>query len=64
MVLQYYQENKQAKIDHRKQLAAGLGVGLNTLRIRAYRIRARLEQCMDECLGDRPALEMNRHPHP
>ncbi|HKP13407.1 MAG TPA: hypothetical protein VJZ91_14905, partial [Blastocatellia bacterium] len=64
MVLQYYQENKQAKIDHRKKLATGLGIGLNTLRIRAYRIRARLEQCMDECLSDIPAHEMNRGPHP
>lgn len=64
MVLQYYQENKQAKIDHRKKLAEAMGIAVNALRIRAYRIRASLEQCMDKCLASNPAYEMNRDPHP
>jgi len=59
MLLQYYQENKQAKIDHRKKLARKLGIELNALRIRAYRIRATLQQCMDKCLMSNPAHEMN-----
>jgi RNA polymerase sigma factor (sigma-70 family) len=50
LVLQYYQEEKRAKIDHRKQLAEQLGVALNALRIRAYRIRATLQQCVQRCL--------------
>ncbi|MFL6214355.1 MAG: RNA polymerase sigma factor [Blastocatellia bacterium] len=54
MVLQYYQENKQAKIDHRKQRAERMGIALNALRIRAYRIRVGLEQCIDECLTSLP----------
>jgi RNA polymerase sigma factor (sigma-70 family) len=64
IVLQYYQENKQAKIDHRKKLAREMGIALNALRIRAYRIRASLEQCMDECLASHPAHEINRGQHP
>lgn len=64
LVLQYYQENKQAKIDHRKKLADGMGIALNALRIRAYRIRVGLEQCIDECLTSNPAHEMNRNQTP
>jgi RNA polymerase sigma factor (sigma-70 family) len=50
LVLQYYQKEKKAKIDYRKELAERLGIAVNALRIRAYRIRAELEQCMRECL--------------
>ncbi len=50
LVLQYYQQDKRAKIDHRKELADKLGIALNALRIRAYRIRATLHECMMECL--------------
>ena len=51
LVLQYYQEEKGAKIDHRKRLAERLGVALNALRIRAHRIRAALQKCMQDCLS-------------
>lgn len=64
MVLQYYQESKQANIDHRKKLAEKMGIALNALRIRAYRIRVSLEECIDECLTSDPAHEMDHHRHP
>lgn len=51
VILGYYQEEKRAKIDFRRQMAARLGVGLNALRIRAFRIRVRLEECLVKCLG-------------
>ena len=54
LVLQYYQEEKKAKIDHRKMLAEKLGIAVNALRIRAYRIRASLLECVQACLK-RPA---------
>lgn len=50
LILQYYQEEKRAKIDARKELAEKLGVALNALRIRAYRIRTTLQQCLEDCL--------------
>ena len=50
IVVQYYQEEKQAKIDHRKHLAQQLGIALNALRIRACRIRASLQECVQNCL--------------
>ncbi len=50
LVLQYYQEEKHAKIDSRKQLALRLGIPLNALRIRACRIRMNLQTCVFQCL--------------
>lgn len=50
LITEYYQEEKGAKIDRRRVLAGKLGIPLNALRIRAHRIRARLEQCVDGCV--------------
>ena len=55
LVLQYYQEEKQAKIDHRKRLAEQLGIALNALRIRAHRIRASLHECVRNCVREATA---------
>jgi DNA-directed RNA polymerase specialized sigma24 family protein len=46
----YYREEKSAKIEQRRELAARMGIGINALRIRAYRIRAELQKCVRECL--------------
>ena len=53
LVLQYYQEEKHAKIDLRKQLAIRLGIPLNALRIRACRIRMNLQACVFQCLQEK-----------
>jgi RNA polymerase sigma factor (sigma-70 family) len=50
LVLEYYLEEKQAKINRRKELADRLGIAVNALRIRAYRIRASLQECLFECM--------------
>jgi RNA polymerase sigma factor (sigma-70 family) len=55
LVLEYYQEEKRAKIDHRKMLADQLGIAVNALRIRAHRIRLQLQQCVESCLDQAPA---------
>jgi len=55
LVLEYYQEEKRAKIDHRKQLADQLGIAVNALRIRAHRLRVQLQQCVQGCLEQSPA---------
>jgi RNA polymerase sigma factor (sigma-70 family) len=64
IVLNYYQEIKQAKIDHRKKLAEDLGITPNALRIQAYRIRVNLERCIDECLTSALAHEIDHDHHP
>lgn len=50
LVLQYYRENKQAKIDYRKQLAEQRGWSAGNLRIRVNRIRNLLQECITACL--------------
>lgn len=51
LVLEYYQDDKRAKINHRKELAQRLGIAQNALRIRAHRIRLALQQCVRECMA-------------
>ncbi len=46
----YYAENKRRKIDLRKRIAAELGISINTLRLRALRIREKLQVCIERCL--------------
>jgi DNA-directed RNA polymerase specialized sigma24 family protein len=55
LVLEYYREEKRAKIEHRRRLAERLGIAQNALRIRAHRIRATLQQCVQGCLEQRLA---------
>jgi DNA-directed RNA polymerase specialized sigma24 family protein len=55
LVLEYYREEKRAKIDHRKQLADQLGIAMNALRIRAHRLRNQLQQCVRNCVEQSPA---------
>ncbi len=52
LVLQYYREEKKAKIDHRRRLAEQLGIAVNALRIRVYRIRALLQECVQSCVQE------------
>lgn len=53
LVLQYYREDKRAKIDNRKRLAQQLDITMNALSIRAHRIKLALQQCVEACLGQR-----------
>ena len=50
MIERYYAADKRAKIDLRKRLAEECGVSLNTLRLRALRIREKLQTCIENCL--------------
>lgn len=50
LILGYYAEEKQAKIDHRSELAQRLGIKLETLRVRVFRIRTSLQECIERCL--------------
>ena len=50
LILAYYAKDKQAKIDHRTEMAQRLGISVETLRVKAYRIRSTLEHCIERCL--------------
>src|SRR5215467_8766681 len=49
LIMEYYRGDQQWKIEHRRGLAAQLGVTANALSIRACRIRDRLEKCVKTC---------------
>lgn len=59
LVLNYYREAKQTKINFRKELAARLGVDVETLRVRVHRIRVKVQKCMEECLRQKSPDETN-----
>jgi len=51
LIFNYYRGEKSEKIKHRKTLASRLQISLNTLRMRALRLREKLEACVEECLS-------------
>jgi DNA-directed RNA polymerase specialized sigma24 family protein len=51
LILDYYQEEKRAKIDFRRQIAQRMGTDVENLRVRVFRIRASIYKCMEKCLG-------------
>jgi DNA-directed RNA polymerase specialized sigma24 family protein len=51
LILEYYQGEKGEKIENRKKLLDRLGIPVNTLRMRALRLRERLQACVEECQG-------------
>lgn len=50
LILQYYQGEKGEKIQNRKKLMDSLGIPVNTLRMRALRVREKLQMCVEACL--------------
>jgi DNA-directed RNA polymerase specialized sigma24 family protein len=56
LIREYYRYDKLAKIDRRKTMAAELGIAMNTLRIKAFRIRQRLSGCVVDCAKKRGAI--------
>ena len=50
IIQQYYSADKSAKISLRKRIAARFGVSSSNLRLRALRIRAKLQTCIEHCL--------------
>ncbi|MGA9771295.1 MAG: hypothetical protein WBV94_19835 [Blastocatellia bacterium] len=50
LIIQYYQGEKGAKIENRKRLTERFKIPVNTLRMRALRLRDKLQICMEDCL--------------
>jgi DNA-directed RNA polymerase specialized sigma24 family protein len=50
LVIKYYQQGGGSKANVRQELAEQMGIQLNLLRIRAFRIRSTLKDCVRECL--------------
>jgi DNA-directed RNA polymerase specialized sigma24 family protein len=54
LIAEYYKGETRVKIQNRESLARKLGIPLNALRIRALRIREKLEDCVESCLKQSP----------
>ncbi|HYX29371.1 MAG TPA: hypothetical protein VE863_12475 [Pyrinomonadaceae bacterium] len=52
LIERYYAADKKAKIDLRKLIARELGLRPATLRIRALRIREKLQTCIEACVNN------------
>ena len=50
LIMQYYAVEKKKQFDNRKALAQSLGISDNALRLRAYKIRKGLGNCVRSCL--------------
>jgi DNA-directed RNA polymerase specialized sigma24 family protein len=53
LILEYYQEEKQARIKRRKDLARKRGITIEALRCEANKVRERLRGCVKRCLSVR-----------
>ena len=47
LIVEYYAESRQKKIERRRELAKRLGITMNALAIRAWRIREGLMKCVE-----------------
>jgi RNA polymerase sigma factor (sigma-70 family) len=50
LIMAYYFEEKQARIEYRKELAERMGMEPNALWVRMHRLREKLRVCLSECL--------------
>jgi DNA-directed RNA polymerase specialized sigma24 family protein len=58
MILSYYQGERRKKIESRRKLAQAFSIPANVLRNRAYRLRERLQACVEDCLTERQGGNM------
>lgn len=50
LLLRYYGADGRKETEHRRALAEERGIGPNALRIRVYRIRQTLKECVEKCV--------------
>lgn len=60
LVAAYYRGSGADRIEGRRRLAQALGIGMNALRIRAFRLSDRLQGCVTGCVRASGMAEMER----
>ena len=56
LLVEYYQDEKRDRIEHRKALAEALGLRREALANRAQRLRDKLEECVTRCFHKKAAI--------
>ena len=49
LIVEYYRDAKRQRIDRRRALASALGISMNALGVRTWRLRATLQSCVGDC---------------
>jgi DNA-directed RNA polymerase specialized sigma24 family protein len=63
LIISYYVGEKSQKINNRKRLAAELDIAPANLRLRAFRLREKLESCLKGCLEELPVKQKPIYPN-
>lgn len=50
MFVNYFQHKKRTKIESHKKMAQSLGIDVNSLRTKVYRIKLEMEKCIRKCV--------------
>jgi DNA-directed RNA polymerase specialized sigma24 family protein len=50
LITQYYNGERRAKIENRNRIAESLEISQTALRLRAHRLRVKLEKCVNKCV--------------
>lgn len=53
LISNWYKNEKSQKVEDKRRLAANLGITVETLRVRAYRVREHIRTCVIECMSNR-----------
>jgi DNA-directed RNA polymerase specialized sigma24 family protein len=53
LVVRYYQSQDGDKASNRDSLSVQMNIPINLLRVRAFRIRKKLADCLDDCVNNR-----------
>ena len=64
LVLRYYEGEGRTRIDIRRELAAKLEVTDRALRLRLYRLRESLQDCIHKCISHPGPLRVAKHIRP
>ena len=56
LIVEYYREEKSAKIENRRQLAKSFEMSANALQIKASRIRSQLKECLRNCIAKKKSM--------
>jgi DNA-directed RNA polymerase specialized sigma24 family protein len=51
LMLEFYRFDGSQKIENKRRMADSLGLTLGALRVKAFRLRAKLEACITKCMG-------------
>ncbi len=53
IIIEYYRNEKKVRIEYRRKLAEELGISVNALQVKIFRIRKNLQECVQKCVSEK-----------